>query len=174
MRLHGKLEPIQGAEPARRPQTPSAACARCSSTRRSSPSSTPSNEVDFSYSVEGLARFRVNAFRQRGSSRSCCARSPSRSSRSTSSCSRRSITRLAEEERGIILLTGTTGSGKSTTLAAMIDHMNRTMRKHIVTIEDPIEFLHPDRQSIVNQREVGRTPRRSSARCAASCARTRT
>ena len=65
------------------------------------------------------------------------------------------IRRLAEEERGIILLTGTTGSGKSTTLAAMIDHMNRTMHKHIVTIEDPIEFLHPDRNSIVNQREVG-------------------
>jgi twitching motility protein PilT len=65
------------------------------------------------------------------------------------------IRRLAEEERGIILLTGTTGSGKSTTLAAMIDHMNRTMAKHIVTIEDPIEFLHPDRRSVINQREVG-------------------
>jgi twitching motility protein PilT len=65
------------------------------------------------------------------------------------------VTKLAEEERGIILLTGTTGSGKSTTLAAMIDHMNRTMSKHIVTIEDPIEFLHRDRNSIVNQREVG-------------------
>ena len=65
------------------------------------------------------------------------------------------VTRLAEEERGIILLTGTTGSGKSTTLAAMLDHMNRTMAKHIVTIEDPIEFLHRDRTSIINQREVG-------------------
>jgi twitching motility protein PilT len=65
------------------------------------------------------------------------------------------VTKLAEEERGIILLTGTTGSGKSTTLAAMIDHMNRTMHKHIVTIEDPIEFLHRDRSSIINQREVG-------------------
>jgi twitching motility protein PilT len=59
------------------------------------------------------------------------------------------------EERGIILLTGTTGSGKSTTLAAIIDHINRTSRKHIVTIEDPIEFLHRDRSSIINQREVG-------------------
>ena len=65
------------------------------------------------------------------------------------------VTKLANEERGIILLTGTTGSGKSTTLAAMIDHMNRTMQKHIVTIEDPIEFLHRDRNSIINQREVG-------------------
>jgi twitching motility protein PilT len=65
------------------------------------------------------------------------------------------VTKLAEQERGIILLTGTTGSGKSTTLAAMIDHMNRTMQKHIVTIEDPIEFLHRDRNCIINQREVG-------------------
>src|ERR671919_2259501 len=65
------------------------------------------------------------------------------------------VTTLAQEERGIILLTGTTGSGKSTTLAAMLDHMNRTMHKHIVTIEDPIEFLHRDRNSIINQREVG-------------------
>ena len=65
------------------------------------------------------------------------------------------VTKLAKQERGIILLTGTTGSGKSTTLAAMIDHMNRTMKKHIVTIEDPIEFLHRDRNCIINQREVG-------------------
>nr|MBA3300981.1 PilT/PilU family type 4a pilus ATPase [Thermoleophilaceae bacterium] len=65
------------------------------------------------------------------------------------------ISTLAEEERGIILLTGTTGSGKSTTLAAMIDQINRTNAKHIVTIEDPIEYLHTDRRSIVNQREVG-------------------
>ncbi|HEV2787567.1 MAG TPA: type IV pilus twitching motility protein PilT, partial [Solirubrobacteraceae bacterium] len=66
-----------------------------------------------------------------------------------------SVTRLAEVERGIILLTGTTGSGKSTTLAAIIDHINTRMKKHIVTIEDPIEFLHRDKQSIINQREVG-------------------
>jgi twitching motility protein PilT len=65
------------------------------------------------------------------------------------------ITELANEERGIILLTGTTGSGKSTTLAAMIDHINRNHSKHIVTIEDPIEFLHVDKRSIVNQREIG-------------------
>ena len=68
---------------------------------------------------------------------------------------RRSSSELAEEERGIVLLTGTTGSGKSTTLAAMIDHMNRTMSKHIVTIEDPIEFVHQDKRSVINQREVG-------------------
>src|SRR5213078_3735607 len=65
------------------------------------------------------------------------------------------IRTLAEEERGIVLLTGTTGSGKSTTLAAMIDHMNQTVAKHVVTIEDPIEYLHRDRHSVINQREVG-------------------
>jgi twitching motility protein PilT len=65
------------------------------------------------------------------------------------------VTELAEEERGIVLLTGTTGSGKSTTLAAMIDHINFTTSKHIVTIEDPIEFLHSDKRSAINQREVG-------------------
>ncbi len=65
------------------------------------------------------------------------------------------VRELAEEERGIVLLTGTTGSGKSTTLAAMIDHMNHTMSKHIVTIEDPIEFVHQDKRSAINQREVG-------------------
>ena len=63
--------------------------------------------------------------------------------------------RLAEEHRGLVLVTGATGSGKSTTLAAMIDHINRTRRQHIITIEDPIEMLHPDLNCIVNQREVG-------------------
>ena len=65
------------------------------------------------------------------------------------------VKELADEERGIILLTGTTGSGKSTTLAAMIDHMNETTSKHVVTIEDPIEFVHTDKKSVINQREVG-------------------
>ncbi len=65
------------------------------------------------------------------------------------------MTRLAEEQRGLILVTGATGSGKTTTLASMLDHINRTRRQHIVTIEDPIEILHPDRSCIVNQREVG-------------------
>ena len=97
-----------------------------------------------------------------------------RSRRSTSSACRRVIAEIAEEERGIILLTGTTGSGKSSTLAAMIDQINSTHAKHIVTIEDPIEFLHQDKRSVINQREVGQDTASSSARCAACCARTRT
>jgi twitching motility protein PilT len=113
------------------------------------------HEVDFAHSVRGLGRFRVNAFHQRGSVSLVMRAIPTRV-RSVAELGLPSVvTDLAEEERGIILLTGTTGSGKSTTLAAIIDHINETRSKHIVTIEDPIEFLHQDKQSILNQREVG-------------------
>ena len=84
------------------------------------------------------------------------------------------IRNLAEEQRGIVLLTGTTGSGKSTTLAAMVDHINSTRSRNIITLEDPIEYLHRDKRSIISQREVGRTRRASPARCGGSCARTPT
>jgi twitching motility protein PilT len=112
-------------------------------------------EVDFAYSIPGLARFRCNAFRQRGSV-SVVVRAIPVSIKSISELALPPVIReLAEEERGIVLLTGTTGSGKSTTLAAMIDHINATRRRHIVTVEDPLEFLHEDKKSIINQREVG-------------------
>jgi twitching motility protein PilT len=112
-------------------------------------------EVDFAYAIDGLARFRVNAFRQRGSI-SIVARTIPFDVKSVAELGLPEvITEIAEEERGLILLTGTTGSGKSTTLAAMLDHINRTRTRHIVTIEDPIEYLHSDRNSIINQREVG-------------------
>jgi twitching motility protein PilT len=112
-------------------------------------------EVDFAYSIPGLARFRCNAFRQRGSV-SVVVRAIPVSIKSISELLLPPVIReLAEEERGIVLLTGTTGSGKSTTLAAMIDHINSTRRRHIVTVEDPLEFLHEDKKSIINQREVG-------------------
>ena len=106
------------------------------------------NEVDFSYSVAGLGALPRQRLPPARLDLGRHARHPRRrSSPSTSSgCPRWSPT-WPNEERGIILLTGTTGSGKSTTLAAMIDHINRTMQKHIVTIEDPIEFLHRDRSS---------------------------
>jgi twitching motility protein PilT len=112
-------------------------------------------EADFSYAVDGLARFRVNAFRQRGSI-SIVARVIPFAVRSVAELGLPPvISELADEERGLILLTGTTGSGKSTTLAAIIDHINSTKARHIVTIEDPIEYLHTDNRSIINQREVG-------------------
>jgi twitching motility protein PilT len=113
------------------------------------------HEVDFSYEIEGVARYRINAFKQRGLTSLVCRAIPHRISTIEELALPVVVRELAEEERGIILLTGTTGSGKSTTLAAMIDHMNNTMSKHIVTIEDPIEFVHSDKQSAINQREVG-------------------
>jgi twitching motility protein PilT len=113
------------------------------------------NEVDFSYAISGLARFRVNAFRQRGTV-SVAMRVIPYSVKTVQQLGLPPvISELADEERGLILLTGTTGSGKSTTLAAIIDHINETRSAHIVTIEDPIEYLHKDRNSIINQREVG-------------------
>jgi twitching motility protein PilT len=112
-------------------------------------------EVDFAYGLDGTGRFRVNAFHQRGAVSVVCRAIPFTIRTVGELNLPPVITELAEEERGIILVTGTTGSGKSTTLAAMIDHMNESMSKHIVTIEDPIEFLHRDKKSIINQREVG-------------------
>ncbi len=113
------------------------------------------HEVDFSFEIAGVARFRINAFRQRGVISLACRAIPHKISTIEELSLPAVIRELAEEERGIVLLTGTTGSGKSTTLAAMIDHMNATMSKHIVTIEDPIEFVHTDKRSVINQREVG-------------------
>src|SRR5438270_957234 len=113
------------------------------------------NEIDFSYTVPDLARFRVNAFRQRGSVSIVARVIPFTVKTVTELGLPSVIETIAEEERGLILLTGTTGSGKSTTLAAIINHINETKARHIVTIEDPIEYLHRDRNSIINQREVG-------------------
>jgi twitching motility protein PilT len=113
------------------------------------------HEVDFSFEISGVARYRINAFRQRGVVSMACRAIPHRISTIEELALPPVVSELAEEERGIVLLTGTTGSGKSTTLAAMIDHMNHTMSKHIVTIEDPIEFVHEDKRSVINQREVG-------------------
>jgi twitching motility protein PilT len=112
-------------------------------------------EIDFAYTLAGVGRFRTNVFIQRGSI-GIVMRSVKTEILSFEQLNLPSV--LAEVslvERGIIILAGATGSGKSTTLAAMINHINKSIRKHIITIEDPIEFLHVDRKSIVNQREVG-------------------
>ncbi len=112
-------------------------------------------EADFSYAVEGVGRFRVNAFRQRGSISVVMRFVPFDIPDINNLGLPDAVKALAKEERGIVLVTGTTGSGKSTTLAAMIDLVNRSEARHIVTIEDPIEFLHRDNESLINQREVG-------------------
>ena len=153
-RIHGALRPIDDSESLSEEET-EAALEHILTDAALLKEFADEGEVDFSYEIRGLSRFRVNAFRQRGWVSIACRAIPFQV-RTIDDLGLPDVIRdLAEEPRGIVLLTGTTGSGKSTTLAAMIDHMNRTMNKHIVTIEDPIEFLHPDRQSIVNQREVG-------------------
>jgi twitching motility protein PilT len=112
-------------------------------------------EIDFAYSVSGVGRFRVNAFRQRGSC-SMVLRQLRIGGPDVEEIGLPPIVRrLADEPRGLILVTGPTGSGKTTTLAAMIQHINETKPVHIVTIEDPVEVLHPDQEASVNQREVG-------------------
>ena len=113
------------------------------------------HEIDFAYSVPNFGRFRVNGYMQRGAV-SMVFRLVPHAIRSLEQLGMPDvIRRLAEEERGVILVTGTTGCGKSTTLAAMIEHINDTAFKHIVTIEDPIEYLHSDRRSAIDQRELG-------------------
>lgn len=111
-------------------------------------------EIDIAYSVPGLGRFRCNIFQQRGSVGLVLRLIPARILTIRDLLLPPVLERIAMEERGLVLVTGTTGSGKSTTLAAMIDHINANRNVHIVTIEDPIEFLHRDKKSIVNQREV--------------------
>ncbi len=112
-------------------------------------------ELDLAYTPAGLPRFRVNGFRQRGSISFAMRLIPSDVPSFSGLGLPDGVALLAEEQRGLVLCTGATGSGKSTTLAAIVGHVNATRQCHIVTIEDPIEFLHDDRQSIVNQREVG-------------------
>jgi twitching motility protein PilT len=111
-------------------------------------------EVDLAYSVPGLGRFRCNVFQQRGTVGIVMRVIPTKIRSIDELGLPPVLKRIAQEERGLVLVTGTTGSGKSTTLAAMIDHINSMRSCHIMTVEDPIEYLHRDYQSIVNQREV--------------------
>ena len=112
-------------------------------------------EVDFSYAIKGVGRFRVNIFKQRGTMsfviRLVNTEIPSPESLGLP----QSVLELVKKKRGLILVTGPTGSGKSTTLASLIHVINQTQNKHIITLEDPIEYLHSHEKSIVNQREVG-------------------
>jgi twitching motility protein PilT len=113
------------------------------------------HEVDLAYSIAGLGRFRVNAFMQRGTIGIVFRVIPFGVKTIEQLHLPRVVERIAMEQRGLILVTGTTGSGKSTTLAAMIDYINTNRTCHIITIEDPIEFLIRDKRSVVNQREIG-------------------
>ena len=111
-------------------------------------------EVDLAYSVPGLGRFRCNIFQQRGTIGMVLRVIPMQIRTIDELGLPKVLKKIGSEERGLVLVTGTTGSGKSTTLAALIDHVNRTRCAHVMTVEDPIEFLHRDQLSLINQREV--------------------
>ncbi len=113
------------------------------------------NEIDFAYSLSSVARFRVNCFKQRGSYGMVFRIVPTDPPTLDELNLPEVLKKISLERKGLVLVTGTTGSGKSTTLAAMVNQINTNRNCHVITIEDPIEFLHRDRKSIINQREVG-------------------
>lgn len=113
------------------------------------------NEIDLAHSMPNVARFRVNCFRQRGSFGIVCRVVPTDPPGLEDLGLPEVLKKISLERKGLILVTGTTGSGKSTTMAAMVNNINTNRNCHVITIEDPIEFLHKDRKSIINQREVG-------------------
>ena len=112
-------------------------------------------ELDFSYGVEGIGRFRVNFYRDKGCYAGAFRTIRSEAPRLEELGLPEVVRKISEKPRGLVLVTGPTGSGKSTTLAAMIDYINRTRAEHILTIEDPVEFVHKSKKSIIHQRELG-------------------
>jgi twitching motility protein PilT len=155
VRLHGALTQVPGAPGLRPGDTERFADEILGEDEARRRELAEQGETDLAYTLPGVGRFRVSVFRQRGSvsiaMRLVAGEPPSLEELNLPPA----VATLAEEERGIILVTGTTGSGKSTTLASIIDRINRRSHKHVVSIEDPIEILHRDRLSIINQREVG-------------------
>ena len=153
MRLHGSLRPIEGAPVWTADDVRREVMSLLSDEQREHYETT--HELDFAYPLSPGARFRANIYRQRGATGAVFRFIPTNIKSLAELGMPRAMSRFAELPRGLVLVTGPTGSGKSTTLAALIDQINRTRADHIMTIEDPIEFLHPHRRSIVNQREVG-------------------
>lgn len=155
LRREGSLAPLEGWPPLDQQQLEGvlATVTAHDSARRASFEAT--GDLDLAYTPTDLPRFRVNGFRQRGAISFAFRAIPERVPSFQELGLPHGVSVLAEERRGLVLVTGATGSGKSTTLAAVVGHINQTRREHIVTIEDPIEFLHDDRHCIVNQREVG-------------------
>ncbi|MFI5323775.1 MAG: type IV pilus twitching motility protein PilT [Thermodesulfobacteriota bacterium] len=112
-------------------------------------------EMDLAYSIQGVSRFRVNVFQQRGTLSIAIRSIPFSILNFTSLNLPPIMERIASEERGLVIVTGTTGSGKSTTLAAIVDYINKNKARHIITVEDPLEYMHDDATSYINQREIG-------------------
>src|SRR6476469_8640549 len=155
LRYDGELEPLQGwpmLDPAALEQVLALVGA---SSRSRLAAFEETGELDTAYQVDGLPRFRVNAFRQRGEISFAFRVIPTDVPDFESLRLPDGVQKLAEEHRGLVLVTGATGVGKTTTLAAIIGYINQSRRQHIVTVEDPIEIVHEDDRCIVNQREVG-------------------
>jgi len=152
IRVNGVLKPLSGAAKLNQDETLEMAFSMMSNRQKQHFKEV--YEVDVGYGVTGLGRFRVNIFQQRGTI-GIVARVISDHIRNFEELGLPPVLeKVANENRGLILVTGTTGSGKSTTLAAIVDHINATRNSHIVTVEDPIEFLHKDKESFVTQREI--------------------
>jgi twitching motility protein PilT len=154
-RVDGAIRPLAGWQPLTELDLRAALELVCAHHPAKLKSFHDTGDLDLAYTSEGLPRFRVNAFRQRGATSFAFRVIPRTIPSFESLNTPPGVRKLAEEHRGLVLVTGATGSGKTTTLAAMIDHINQSRQQHIVTIEDPIEVLHPDHNSIVSQREVG-------------------
>jgi twitching motility protein PilT len=152
VRVDGELQPILEAKRLSAEDTLNIALSMM--TNRQKQKFKENAELDMAYGVMGLGRFRCNFFQQRGSIAIVLRVIPTQLFTINDLNLPKTLERLCEEHRGMILVTGTTGSGKSTTLAAMIDQINSNQTEHIITIEDPIEFLHRDKKSFINQREI--------------------
>ncbi|MCD5323736.1 MULTISPECIES: type IV pilus twitching motility protein PilT [Pontibacillus] len=151
-RLHGDLKQY-GKETMRPDDTEGMARAILSETLWEKFEET--GEVDFSYGIPGVSRFRINAYHQRNCVSLAVRIVPTEIPTLDALHMPNVLREISEKPQGLVLVTGPTGSGKSTTLASMIDYMNNSMRRHIITLEDPIEYLHSHRYSIIDQREVG-------------------
>ena len=152
-RVHGKLTRVTGEKKLDHEDLVEMAASIMSATQRQR--FKDAQEIDLAYSVPGLGRFRCNVFQQRGTIGMVLRVIPFRVKTLDELGLPQVLKKIAEEERGLVLVTGTTGSGKSTTLAGMIDHINNTRSSHVITIEDPIEYLHKDNEAIITQREIG-------------------
>ncbi|MGC9669234.1 type IV pilus twitching motility protein PilT [Planosporangium sp. 12N6] len=152
-RINGRLQPLPGYD--RLMPADTALLARAAVTAEKWDTFERDNELDVSYSIDGVSRFRVNLYAQRGSYGAVFRAIPYSVKSLEELDLPEWVTRLAHLPRGLVLVTGPTGSGKTTTLASLLDLINRTRSAHIVTVEDPIEFLHQHKGCIVNQREVG-------------------
>jgi twitching motility protein PilT len=153
IRIHGKLTPIEGTKPLTAAETKQL----CYSilTDQQKHKFEENLELDLSFGIKGLSRFRGNIFSQRGAVAGAFRTIPYEIRGFQELGLPPVVEKLCEKPRGLILVTGPTGSGKSTTLAAMIDKINRERNDHIITIEDPVEYLHPHKSCVVNQREIG-------------------